>query len=267
MAACFHPEQIDYLVIALFALVLAVILFFIVAGCFWGILNLLLLYILAPTYFATWPRDNGTRARQWLTAFLIQSISLFTMVLLVRIVQILVPALITMPLDVFTGDHASLGWIAKLALLILAFAMAAKLGRMVAKGLSKSAGMQAIRLQSPLFESVQAFATGFFHRKGRKTAPDSEENKRRKKEQQSFYQTLQESFVLQTPSMKEPDKPWKKEDGSRATAHSVSRSEQMKAPAADASKPPVISKGQILIHNKVRNKVPTPQTAAKGRKE
>ena len=267
VAACFHPDQIDYLMIVLVALILSAILFFIVAGCFWGILNLLLLYLLAPTYFASWPRDNGTRARQWLTAFLIQSISLFFMVLFVRIVQIFVPALITMPLTVFGQENSSIGWLAKLALLLLAFALAGKLSRMIANGLAKSAGMQAIRLQSPLFESVQAFSAGFFHRRSTKASAHTENSRRRRFAQEPLHKVLQESLKIQESAQKEPEKAWKAEaEAEQAGSRAALRNEPKMTGSVDHARPPEISKGQILIHNKVRNKVPMPQSASKTEK-
>ncbi|MCR5281840.1 MAG: hypothetical protein K6E18_00575 [Lachnospiraceae bacterium] len=263
VAACFHPEKIDYLIIILAALLLSAILFFIVAGCFWGILNLLLLYLLAPTYFASWPRDNGTRARQWLTAFLIQSISLFCMVLLVRIVQIFVPALITMPITVFGAENSSIGWLAKLALLLLAFALAGKLGRMIANALAKSAGMQAIRLQSPLFESVQAFSAGFFRRKSTGSSEHTGISRKRRIAAAPLYQVLQESLRIEEGAQKQPQKAWKVEaEQEQQTGKAALRNEPKMTDSAEHVRPPEISKGQILIHNKVRNKVPLPQSSS-----
>ena len=89
--ASFHVSDIDFLYIWLTSLFMAAELLAITGNCVARIFNVLFLYLIAPPFFASWSLDNGGKAKQWLTAFIIQNFSVFATVFSVRVVQIFIP--------------------------------------------------------------------------------------------------------------------------------------------------------------------------------
>ncbi|MBO4337316.1 MAG: hypothetical protein J5842_04515, partial [Lachnospiraceae bacterium] len=155
---CFHAGDIDYLYIYLTSLFMAAELMAIIGNCISRIFNMLFLYLIAPPFFATWPLDNGGKAKQWFTAFIIQSFSVFATVLSVRVVQIFIPIVASADLKLFDlttkwgngGYDQSINWLrpldylGKLMMIIVAFMTARKASGMVTGILADNAGWQAI---------------------------------------------------------------------------------------------------------------------------
>ncbi len=153
--ACFHTSEIDYLYIWLTCLFMAAELLAIVGNCVARIFNVIFLYLIAPPFFASWPLDNGGKAKQWLTAFLIQNFSVFATVMSVRVVQIFIPIitagdLIIVDWRTWGGTWAEMNWaapldyLAKLMMILIAFMTARKASGVVTGILADSAGWQAI---------------------------------------------------------------------------------------------------------------------------
>ena len=153
--ACFHPSEIDFLYIWLTSLFMAAELLAIVGNCVARIFNVIFLYLIAPPFFASWPLDNGGKAKQWLTAFLIQNFSVFATVMSVRVVQIFIPIVTSADLVIvdwttWGGTWAEMNWaapldyLAKLMMILIAFMTARKASGVVTGILADSAGWQAI---------------------------------------------------------------------------------------------------------------------------
>lgn len=151
----FHVSKIDFVYIYLTAIFMGAELLAIVGNCIARIFNVVFLYLIAPPFFATWSLDNGAKAKQWLTAFIIQNFSVFATVLSVRVVQLFIPIITSGDLVLFDwitlpGSWAAVNWaapvnyLAKLLMIIVAFLTARKASGVVTGILADNAGMQAI---------------------------------------------------------------------------------------------------------------------------
>ncbi|MBR1692869.1 MAG: hypothetical protein IJ711_08865, partial [Lachnospiraceae bacterium] len=151
----FSVSKIDFVYIYLTAIFMAAELLAIVGNCIARIFNVIFLYLIAPPFFATWSLDNGAKAKQWLTAFIIQNFSVFATVLSVRVVQLFIPIITSGDLVLFDwttlpGSWAAVNWaapvnyLAKLLMIIVAFLTARKASGVVTGILADNAGMQAI---------------------------------------------------------------------------------------------------------------------------
>ncbi|MBR6315520.1 MAG: hypothetical protein IKR58_00790, partial [Lachnospiraceae bacterium] len=164
--ASFHISDIDFLYIWLTALFMAAELLAITGNCIARIFNVLFLYLIAPPFFATWPLDNGGKAKQWLTAFLIQNFSVFATVFSVRVVQIFIPIVTSADLvfwdwTTMKGTWAQVNWaaplnyLAKLLMIIVAFMTARKASGVVTGILADNAGMQAISASDSVGDAMR----------------------------------------------------------------------------------------------------------------
>jgi len=151
----FSVTKIDFVYVYLTAIFMAAELLAIVGNCIARIFNVVFLYLIAPPFFATWSLDNGAKAKQWLTAFIIQNFSVFATVVSVRVVQLFIPIITSGDLVLFDwttlpGTWAEVNWaapvnyLAKLLMIIVAFMTARKASGVVTGILADNAGMQAI---------------------------------------------------------------------------------------------------------------------------
>ena len=81
----------DYILVWLAAVAVIVDLVIIILNCIARIFNMLFLYIIAPPVIAAGPLDGGGKFKQWTTAFLVQSLSVFGTVIAMRLLLIYLP--------------------------------------------------------------------------------------------------------------------------------------------------------------------------------
>ena len=133
----------DYLVVFLAAIALIFDLVTIILNCIARIFNMLFLYLIAPPIFATQPFDGGGKTKQWLTAFVVQSFSVFGTVIAMRLLLVLLPIVTSAKLVLF--QNAMLNAMAKLVLMYGLFEVAKKATGLLTGILADSAGMQSIQ--------------------------------------------------------------------------------------------------------------------------
>ncbi len=151
--AGFHAKEIRFLFIDLAAVLLFCALFVIVITTLARILNLLLLYLIAPLVFATGTMEDDGRVKKWLTAFVVQAISVYASILAVQIAFLLVPVVISPQLSLFGGALSQTGWksldyLTRLLLIFVGLLMAQKAGNLLTQLLARLAGIQAISFSS-----------------------------------------------------------------------------------------------------------------------
>lgn len=106
------------------------------------IFNIILLYITAPGFLAVMPLDDGGKFKQWTTAYVIQSLSLFGSVFAVRLLMIFIPIVLGSNLVLFEDSFAN--GIAKLAFVIGICVTSEKANGMISGILADNAGYQSI---------------------------------------------------------------------------------------------------------------------------
>jgi hypothetical protein len=105
---------------------------------------MLFLYLIAPPVIAAQPLDNGAKTKQWMTAFLVQSLSVFGTVIAMRLLLIFLPLVVSPELVLFE-DSAILNALAKLLLIYGGFEAAKKSSSILTGILADSAGWQAVQ--------------------------------------------------------------------------------------------------------------------------
>lgn len=133
----------DYLVVFLSGIALIFDLVTIILNCIARMFNMLFLYLIAPPIFATQPFDNGGKTKQWITAFIVQSFSVFGTVISMRLLLILLPIVTSSRLVLF--ENAMLNAMAKLVLIYGLFEVAKKATGLLTGILADSAGWQSVQ--------------------------------------------------------------------------------------------------------------------------
>lgn len=106
------------------------------------IFNIILLYITAPGFLAVLPLDDGGKFKQWTTAYVIQSLSLFGSVFAVRLMMIFIPIIMGSNLVLF--DSAFANGVAKLAFVVGICVTSEKANGLISGILADNAGYQSI---------------------------------------------------------------------------------------------------------------------------
>ena len=134
----------DYIVVWIAAIAIIFDLVVIILNCIARIFNMLFLYLIAPPVIAAQPLDNGGKTKQWMTAFLVQSLSVFGTVIAMRLLLLFLP-LISSPKLVLFEESAILNALAKLILMYGGFEAAKKSSSILTGILADSAGWQAVQ--------------------------------------------------------------------------------------------------------------------------
>ena len=136
----------DYIVVWIASVALIIDLAIIILNCIARIFNMLFLYIIAPPIIAAYPLDNGGKFKQWTTAFLVQSLSVFGTVIAMRLLMIFIPIVISPELEIFSAEKQPLlNQFAKFILVFGGFEAAKKSTALLTGILADSAGWQAIQ--------------------------------------------------------------------------------------------------------------------------
>lgn len=114
----------------------------ILLNCVARIFNIILLYVTAPGFIAVMPLDDGGKFKQWTTAFVIQSLSIFGSVFAVRLLMIFIPIVLSPSLVIFTNNLGNA--IAKLILVVGICVTSEKANGMISGILADNAGYQSI---------------------------------------------------------------------------------------------------------------------------
>ena len=111
-------------------------------NCVARIFNILVLYIMAPPFVAVMPLDEGEKFKQWITAFVIQSLGIFGIIISVRLMIEFIPIILSDKLVFFENSFGNL--VAKMVFLIGAGFTCSKAGEMISGILANNAGMQSL---------------------------------------------------------------------------------------------------------------------------
>ena len=133
---------LDYVILFLTCFKLLEILATIILNCVGRIFNMLLLYLISPLIVAVSPMDDGAKFKQWITAFVVQSLSVFGTVLSMRMIILFMPIVVDPKLELFANPIANL--LAKLAVVLGAFEVAEKATNLITGILADNAGWQSI---------------------------------------------------------------------------------------------------------------------------
>ena len=133
----------DYIIVYVACMALIWNLAVIILNCIARIFNMLFLYLMAPPIFASQSLDNGGKTKQWLTAFLVQSLSVFGTVVAMQLLLIVLPIIAGAELVLF--ENGLLNIMAKLVLVYGVFEVAKKSTSLFTGILADSAGWQSIQ--------------------------------------------------------------------------------------------------------------------------
>ena len=136
-------SAMDYLIIFVAAIAMIVDLLVIILNCIARIFNMMFLYVIAPPVLAARPLDNGGKTKQWMTAFLVQSLSVFGTVIAMRLLLVFLPIIVSDKLVLFP-DNNLLNLMGKLLLIYGGFEAAKKSTSMFTGILADSAGWQSV---------------------------------------------------------------------------------------------------------------------------
>ena len=131
--------SMNYIIIYVAAVAAIVDLLIIILNCVARIFNMLFLYLIAPPIIAVQPFDNGGKTRQWMTAFLVQSLSVFGTVIAMRLLLVYLPIVVSPKLVLF-ADNSILNQVSKLVLIFGGFEAAKKSTGLLTGILADSAG-------------------------------------------------------------------------------------------------------------------------------
>ena len=132
----------DYVILFLAAWKLIKSLLTIILNCVARIFNSMVLYLIAPPVVAAMPLDDGGKFKQWLTAFIVQSFSVFGTVVAMRVLLLFLPVIVDSNLQIFDNPVANM--LAKLVIILGAFEVAEKATNLITGILADNAGWQSI---------------------------------------------------------------------------------------------------------------------------
>ena len=135
-------SALDYVVLFLTSYKMLQILVTLILNCVSRIFNMLLLYLIAPLVVAVNPLDDGAKFKQWTTAFLVQSLSVFGTVISMRVILLFMPVVTDPKLVLF--DNAVGNLLAKLVIILAGFEVVEKATSLVTGILADNAGWQSI---------------------------------------------------------------------------------------------------------------------------
>lgn len=132
----------DYLILFLTCVKMLVTLVTIILNCVGRIFNMLLLYLISPLIVAVSPLDDGAKFKQWTTAFIVQSFSVFGTVISMRVLLLFIPVVIDPNLVLFSNPIANL--LTKLVIILGGFEVSEKATNLITGILADNAGWQSI---------------------------------------------------------------------------------------------------------------------------
>ena len=133
---------LDYIVLFLTCYQMLKILLTIILNCVGRIFNMLLLYLISPMVIAVSPLDDGGKMKQWITSFVVQSLSVFGTIISMRVLLLFMPMITDDKLVLFSNPIANL--LAKLFIILGAFAVSEKATNLITGILADNAGWQSI---------------------------------------------------------------------------------------------------------------------------
>ena len=132
----------DYLILFLTCYKMLVTLVTIILNCVGRIFNMLLLYLISPLILAVSPLDDGAKFKQWTTAFIVQSFSVFGTVISMRVLLLFIPIVTEPNLVLFANPIANI--LAKLVIVLGGFEVSEKATNLITGILADNAGWQSI---------------------------------------------------------------------------------------------------------------------------
>ncbi len=111
-------------------------------NCIARIFNMMVLYVVAPPFISVMPLDDGGKFKQWTTAFIIQSLSIFGSVIAVRVLMIMIPVVLSPNLMIFSNSASDI--IAKDVIVMGMCLTCEKANGMIGGILSDQAGYQSV---------------------------------------------------------------------------------------------------------------------------
>ena len=132
----------DYLILFLTCWKMLETLATIILNCVGRIFNMLLLYLISPLVVSVSPLDDGAKFKQWTTAFIVQSLSVFGTVVSMRVLLLFIPVVVSNALVLFENPISNL--LAKLVLVLGAFEVSEKATNLITGILADNAGWQSI---------------------------------------------------------------------------------------------------------------------------
>ena len=133
----------DYIIVYVACIALIWDLAVIILNCIARIFNMLFLYLIAPPIFASRTLDNGGKTKQWLTAFTVQSLSVFGTVIAMQLLLIALPIIASSELVFFENGFVNI--MAKLVMVYGVVEVAKKATALLTGILADSAGWQSIQ--------------------------------------------------------------------------------------------------------------------------
>ncbi len=148
----------DYLLVWIASVAIIFDLVVIILNCVARIFNMLFLYLIAPPVIAAQPFDNGGKTKQWMTAFLVQSLSVFGTVIAMRLLLLFLP-LVESPKFILFKGNAILNGFAKVVLIYGGFEAAKKSSSILTGILADSAGWQSVQAGDMSASAAKAIGT------------------------------------------------------------------------------------------------------------
>lgn len=149
---------LDYIVLFLTCFKMLQTLVTIILNCVGRIFNMLLLYLISPVIVAVSPLDDGAKFKQWTTAFIVQSFSVFGTVISMRVLLLFMPIVTDSKLVMFSNPVGNL--LAKLVIILGAFEVAEKATSLITGILADNAGWQSINAGDMSGTAKSAVAAG-----------------------------------------------------------------------------------------------------------
>ena len=133
----------NYILIFILAYFLIKNLLVIIFNCVARIFNMLMLYLIFPPIAAAAPADGGGKVKQWTTAFIVQSLSVFGTVIAMRLLMLYIPVIVDARLQLF--DSPVLNLLGKVILVVGGVECVKRASGIVTGILADNAGMQALQ--------------------------------------------------------------------------------------------------------------------------
>ena len=138
----FDYGEMSHLTIILIGILVLNLFLSLCVNCIARIFNMLLLYVMAPPFIATAPFDEGEKTKQWWTAFIIQTFSVFGSVIGIRLLMIFVPIIFNSDLVLF--ESSILNFMGKIIMMVAVAVAVDQASKLVTGILANNAGMQSL---------------------------------------------------------------------------------------------------------------------------
>ena len=155
---------LDYVILFLTCYKMVQALVTIILNCVSRIFNMLLLYLIAPLIVAVSPLDDGAKFKQWTTAFIVQSLSVFGTVISMRVLLLFMPIVVDTKLVLFENPIGNL--LAKLIIILGGFEVSEKATGLITGILADNAGWQSVTAGDMSGTAKNAVSAGWSAAKG-----------------------------------------------------------------------------------------------------